>query len=193
MLLRNKQQGFAVLEALLILIVLGILGFTGWFVYHSKQATDKTLASTGNSSVGTSKVPVSSKTSTKPVPPSSQTYLAITEWGVKLQTSSSDQIIYMKDSASQSDSMVFTTKKAEAIGGYCTLAKDGLGTVTRYAQAQTFTASPPESLNSGKPINGYYYYFSHPQSQCALHESDFSTIAAESKVVSAATETIQVQ
>src|SRR5689334_13162813 len=50
-----NQKGFSVVEALLILVVLGILGFTGWFVYHAKQSSDKnySAASTSDSSNAT--------------------------------------------------------------------------------------------------------------------------------------------
>jgi len=41
----NKSQGFAVLEAALIIVVIGIIGFTGWYVWHARQDTNKTLAS----------------------------------------------------------------------------------------------------------------------------------------------------
>lgn len=38
---KTNQKGFSIAEALLILVVIGILGFTGWFVYHAKQTSDK--------------------------------------------------------------------------------------------------------------------------------------------------------
>jgi cytoskeletal protein RodZ len=47
----TNQRGFAAVEAILIVIVLGIIGFTGWFVYHAKQNTDKTLTSADNNTV----------------------------------------------------------------------------------------------------------------------------------------------
>jgi cytoskeletal protein RodZ len=39
----KSDSGFGLVEGLLILVVVGILGFTGWFVWHSKQTADKTL------------------------------------------------------------------------------------------------------------------------------------------------------
>src|SRR5665213_1817337 len=39
----KNDSGFGIVEGLLVLVVVGILGFTGWFVWHSKQAVDKTL------------------------------------------------------------------------------------------------------------------------------------------------------
>jgi hypothetical protein len=44
----QKQNGFAVVEGLLILLLAGIIGGTGYYVWHSKQQTDKTLFEAGN-------------------------------------------------------------------------------------------------------------------------------------------------
>lgn len=41
----KNQNGFSAVEAVLILVILGIVGFTGYFVWHAKQNTDKSLAS----------------------------------------------------------------------------------------------------------------------------------------------------
>lgn len=43
--IKADQKGFSVIEALLILVAIGILGFTGWFVYHTRQTADKDLSS----------------------------------------------------------------------------------------------------------------------------------------------------
>lgn len=45
---QNKQSGFAALEAILIVVIIGIVGSTGWFVLNAKRNTDKSLA--GNNS-----------------------------------------------------------------------------------------------------------------------------------------------
>jgi Tfp pilus assembly protein PilV len=46
----KNNKGFALLEGLLILVVVGILGFTGWYVWSAKNKTNSTYNSTGNSS-----------------------------------------------------------------------------------------------------------------------------------------------
>lgn len=38
----NNQSGFTVVEGLLILVIVGVLGFTGWYVMNSKKNVDKT-------------------------------------------------------------------------------------------------------------------------------------------------------
>lgn len=46
---KMHQSGFAAIEAVLIAIVMGILGFTGWFVWNAKQNTDKSLDAANSS------------------------------------------------------------------------------------------------------------------------------------------------
>lgn len=46
---KRNQSGFAVIEAVLVLIIVGILCFTGYFVWHAKQNTDKSLDAANNS------------------------------------------------------------------------------------------------------------------------------------------------
>jgi hypothetical protein len=42
--LKQNQSGFSAVETGLILVIVGIIGFTGWFVLHSRQDADKTFA-----------------------------------------------------------------------------------------------------------------------------------------------------
>lgn len=43
--MRNSvnDQGFSVVETILVLVVIAILGFTGWFVWHAGRTADRTL------------------------------------------------------------------------------------------------------------------------------------------------------
>ena len=59
---QKNQSGFGAVEGLLILIIVGILGFTGWYVYHSQQNTSKNLTPTSS---GTPMFKKNSKTTSK--------------------------------------------------------------------------------------------------------------------------------
>lgn len=41
----NNTKGFSLLAVLLLLVGVGIIGYTGWFVYHSQQTADKNYSS----------------------------------------------------------------------------------------------------------------------------------------------------
>jgi len=57
----KDSLGFSVVEALLILVIAGILGFTGWFVYHAKKTVNKSYSAAAKSTAPT----YQKKTSTK--------------------------------------------------------------------------------------------------------------------------------
>lgn len=46
--MKSGQKGFTIVETLLLLILLAILGFTGYYVWHSQKQTDKTLNTASN-------------------------------------------------------------------------------------------------------------------------------------------------
>jgi Tfp pilus assembly protein PilV len=39
----RNQSGFSTVEIILIIVIVGAIGLVGWFVYHTKQNSDKTL------------------------------------------------------------------------------------------------------------------------------------------------------
>lgn len=39
----GSDRGFTLVQVLLIAVLVGILGFTGWYVYSAQQNVDKTL------------------------------------------------------------------------------------------------------------------------------------------------------
>jgi hypothetical protein len=58
-----KQTGFGPLHVLLAVVIVGILAFTGYYVWQSKNEVEKTQASTINSANSTAKKPVQTKIS----------------------------------------------------------------------------------------------------------------------------------
>lgn len=41
--INRNQSGFSTIEIILIIVIVGAIGLIGWFVYHTKQNSDKTL------------------------------------------------------------------------------------------------------------------------------------------------------
>src|ERR1700741_3295894 len=48
--MKEKQNGFGIVEGLLIFIIVSLIGGTGWYVWHSKQSADKTYSTAGTTS-----------------------------------------------------------------------------------------------------------------------------------------------
>lgn len=43
--IRNNQYGFSAVETALVLVIVGLIGFVGWYVWHSNKKADDTLSS----------------------------------------------------------------------------------------------------------------------------------------------------
>jgi len=56
----SNHSGFGVLEALLILVLIGVLGFTGWFVYRAQKTADKSYNSQSSAQLSTTKKAIKS-------------------------------------------------------------------------------------------------------------------------------------
>ncbi len=79
--IRSNQSGVGAIEALLILVIIVLLGGTGWYVWHSKKQTDKTL-NTANKTVENTAL-----TKSKPVADATATWKTFTSkdgWSMKI-------------------------------------------------------------------------------------------------------------
>lgn len=62
----GRSQGFTVIEALMLVVILVIIGFTGYYVWHARQNTDKTLDAANSTSVTASQASNGLKLSSGP-------------------------------------------------------------------------------------------------------------------------------
>src|SRR5689334_16624142 len=83
---RSKQAGFSIVEAVLIVAVIGIMGAAGWFVFQQNRTQSISAASNPNPSNNQRFI------ATTPAP--TVTYLTIKEWSVKLPLSDSIKDTY---------------------------------------------------------------------------------------------------
>lgn len=101
MLTKNRQKGFAAVQIILIIIALGLVGFTGYFVYSANKRTSDTLNEAGQVAQSSSPKFSQNKTAKKatttpkttmvtPSPAPDKKYLMITEWSVKVDLGSAD-------------------------------------------------------------------------------------------------------
>jgi hypothetical protein len=93
--MKKLQEGFSAVEGLLIVIIVGMLGGVGWYVWHSQKQVDKTYSQTANSSA----VP-NSKKKTRATD-SNAGYFVIKEWGVRAKYSGNLTLGYKIGSLSQ--------------------------------------------------------------------------------------------
>src|SRR3989344_1891275 len=70
----KNQKGFSVVEGVLILVIIGLLGGVGWYVWDSNKKTKQVLDNTDKGSSVSNKIPNETNAN----------YLVIKEWSVKV-------------------------------------------------------------------------------------------------------------
>lgn len=47
---KDDQRGFSAIETALVVVIVALIGFVGWYVYHSKQKSDDALNAAASTS-----------------------------------------------------------------------------------------------------------------------------------------------
>lgn len=75
----RNSKGFTLIEALLILVIVGLLGGTGWYVWSARSSTDKSLNQAADTEITAASKKEESKLSN-----TNTEYLTVKEWSVKI-------------------------------------------------------------------------------------------------------------
>jgi hypothetical protein len=189
--MHRREQGFSVVETVLVLVVLGLLGFTGWFVWHSKQAADKSLNSANKTSQGKvqasavkdfeacKKAAGSMMQETYPEvcvtkdgkrftdPSQSLNYLVIKEWKVKIPLGANiiDAYYYISpDLPSAAYLSLGSLKNTDCRASSTSLAGISriVSTEINESTGRTVISEHPDAVKVGD----YYYFAGYPQAGC---------------------------
>jgi len=172
---KPDQTGFATIEAVLIIVVVAILGYTGWFVWHAKQNTDKTLSNTANSQPALQKA---AKKGESEAVKSSQKYLEIKEWKVKFPYEGEDTLSYkFRDSEQKYAAVISKT----LVDKYHSCDDIGVGVIARNLPSDAYYEGTIEDAVQKNPslftkLGDYYFSFSHNQASCITNPSAQSAI-----------------
>jgi hypothetical protein len=176
--MKKLQNGFTVVEGLLIVVTVGILGGTGWYVWQAKSQADKNLSSANNVSQNVPTPTKSIKTfddcknaagskilttypeqcvtkDGKKFTQFSQQYLTIKEWGVRGKYSSNLTLRYMllEDSSSSPPEVVkFSSTQLDASDSACKGSYGGF--FERYKSSEHYLEGD-DGLDSGKTAVQY--------------------------------------
>lgn len=173
--MRNiKQSGFAAIEAILVCVIVGIIGFTGFFVWNAKQKTDDSLSNTANSQPALQSKKVAATPASKP------TYLNITEWGVKLPLDDEhSDVVYCNEQRDSGENYIYFS--ASSLGGFQKVSSsdcgESVGALNRVKLGDPIfvggqsVAATIELLSDAPKIGNYYFTF---ESSHATFKNDAS-------------------
>lgn len=172
---KSNSSGFVAIEMILILVVLAVAGGTGWYVWHSKQQTNKTYTATSQAAQST--LPKTTKKSTST--PATQKYLTITEWSVRMKLTDNLGDAYYQIKTNAPDSAYLSLKSLVAVAPDCAPDKISTGVLFRQTVTEHDTAvnDPSDGNTPGDiKIGSYYYGFLNAQAGCF---DDSNTAAAK--------------
>lgn len=176
---QSRRAGFSIVEAVIVVVVIGILGTASWFVYqHNKTKPTGATGGTQTTNQGSGHQPTST-----PTPSPTVSYLTITEWGVKLPLPNSIKDAYYvvpdgisKDADGLPSGISLSVASLKSSCGTLNPGSNGqdnaLAGIIRVLPTDTDPVSGKLYTNlypGGPTINGYYYAFSDltPHRTCA--------------------------
>jgi len=175
---KYNQKGFTAVEGLLIAIIVLMIGFIGYYVYHSQQQANKTLNSAQAEGVSTS---AAKKTSTSGNASSATRYFTISQWGVRAPYSGTDSFTFSYSAGGGTSALVISSNLAKTYG--CTTF--GAGQIAKSSADDPANDPANPSATVGEDITSnpsmytkvgsYYYSFAHDNAAC----SDSVTVDAQ--------------
>lgn len=159
--MNKTQKGFALIESLLIILILTIIGFGGYYVWHTQKQTDKTNSDTLKASQSTT-VPSSDNS---PV-----AYLTIKEWGVRMKLSNETTSLYYAIKPDDPNVAYLGFRTIDKIAPSCAADQHSLALIFRQTPAQhdenvKSSNGLPADIGTTK-IGDYYYGYEHSHAAC---------------------------
>lgn len=166
---RLNNKGFAALEAVLIVVIVGLLAGVGYYVWHANKQTTDTLNAASKDAAG-SPAKTSKKSTSAPSSVTTQQYITVQEWGVRAPIT--DGLTYTEHKQTVGGELFvgFTSTK---LAGYKGCEEAG-GIIGRYTanegaddagdSAASLAKSTPDKV---KQVGDYYFVFTHDQAACS--------------------------
>jgi hypothetical protein len=162
-----NKKGFAAVEALLIVIILAIIGGTGYYVY---QANNKATNTQNNAHIDAESAVVH-KTQ----------YVTLKEWDVRAPYSGKLHLSYtVKSETAGVAFAAFTSSELAKQGGLCASSSNYGGTITRYPADAKMLDNAGEALDQTASayaatldktdyarVGDYYFFYTSPQAPCS--------------------------
>lgn len=150
---KHSQRGFSIVEAVIVVAVVGIIATGGLLIYRHDQT--KPTGATGGTNT-TQQTPNQNKNQQADTTSS----LAIKEWGVHLTLNKATTGLYYYINPSLPDAAYVSIKAISDVAPNCAADKISLGAISRLTEArqQDATAHPSITNQPGTIHIGSYWY-----------------------------------
>jgi type II secretory pathway pseudopilin PulG len=183
----TNQKGFAAVETVLVIVILAIVGSTGYYVYHANQKTDAALNAASKAAASETAKADGGKggggDSHAQTGPAKNEVFIINEWNVSAEIPRPPEnaaLIQYKITDGQPAAAQFTTQELiDAGGSDCGADHEPAGMIVRAKTGNTFylgdgtssgkTVAQELATGTFKPykhLGDYYYWYVHAQAGC---------------------------
>lgn len=162
----DSQAGFSVVEAVITVVIIGIIGVTGWFVFQHNRTKLSGASSNGEPT----------KQTTTQTTQTGAT-LDITEWGVHMTLGSTTASMYYLIKPDDPNVAYVSLHTVSGIAPDCAADKVSLGAIVRETPAQKQSA--PDATFSVKgtiQIGSYWYGYTTPQAVCIATDAQSAAV-----------------
>lgn len=181
----STQSGFAVLETVLILVIVAIIGGTGYYVYHANKKSNDVLktssAKSSNSGANGGKGGGDAHSQTGPAKTEA---FVIPEWSVSSEFPTPPEnaaLIQYQINNGSPVTASFTTQELLDVDSSCSAGRGPAGLIARAAPTDPFyledgtpsgktvqqwLTSNDNTFKPYKKVGSYYYWYNNPQSGC---------------------------
>ncbi len=156
--MKKHQNGFAALEIMIAVVVIGLLGVAGWLVFNRQTGSPNDSAQTSQETSSNEE----NQTNTDKTDPN-EGYVVLDEWGLRFKAPSGiDDVEYVIIG----DTVAFYAKPADSSvqyrASYSTFDENdnptyALGTLYRKTEPQV-TNTALDLTTEGKKLGDYYYF-----------------------------------
>lgn len=174
----SNQKGFAAIEAVLIVVILAIIGGTGYYVYQANnKSTDTQTAAQIDATTASGRKSPAAKVAQ---------YTTISEWNVRAPYAGALKLQYTL--SADGNQANFTSSQLLTVDAECTAGFGGQ--IDRYAPTDIATAdgtgtttAKERAASSDKStytyVGGYYYFFAHSQAACGADTAKTAPLQQE--------------
>lgn len=167
----DRQTGFSIVEAVVVLVVVGVIGTAGWFVYqHNRVKVTNAAAGTQTTTQGTNQ-----NTNTTPTTTSNQTVVKVSELGIQITVPNDiKDLIYQVSTVTlrsgQTETLAkFSTQALTSADSDCSVSFGPLGSLGR-VDGQYPSNDPNAAFNYGQLVQQFPTFFiisGSPNASCS--------------------------
>lgn len=170
---QNRQAGFSIIEAVIVVAAIAAIGTTGWFIYQHNKAKP-TGATAGNN---TTQQTTDKNTNPQPTKTTGAT-LDIKEWGVHLALDNTTASLYYYIKPTLPNVAYFSLRNIAAVAPNCAADKISLGAISRLTEAEQQSIVSGQTPGTAGTIHIGSYWYSAENSHAACTDGTAAMNAA---------------